>query len=864
MNQVSTTLFFFLVLSLSQVLAQTEYISAKVEGLDLYYSEAGCSDCLASPDPRWRSNILLQGASQATFSWNVEVQEMGACGWDGHTNPSWVPLQTSLLVNAFLKLDFDGWEAEGFGCGATDAACGGYSIIYNILLKDSTPCQWHTFIASRTCTSDGITGTYQVKGRFWWQYSAVKGGTIATNQTICPGGDPVLLTSTVAGSNYGTYQWQDSVSGSTWQNISGATSATFDPPVLTATKSYRRKTTVTCGAGLVAYSNVITITVTPNNDISVAPVLASVCSGTGTSLTATVTGGSTCTIQWQRSATGTAPWTNIGTNSTSANTGALSSAMNYRAYRTCTNSGCGIDTSNIVTVSVIPKPSTPTGSNVSRCGNGTFNLTVSACASGAGTVNWYDASTAGNLVGTGNPFTTPSLSATTNFYAECFANGCASTRKLITATVNPAVSVTAGLDKHICQGQNIGLQAIGSGGTGTITYSWNNGAGTSATPTVSPTTTLTYLVTAKDAVNCTATDNVTVNVYPSGTAGAAFLDVNTAYNNPVPNSGTYPVNNYCAVPLNVIARTIPSLQGGGGVLLPNAICSSGLSVEDNPIFLVIDIPVGGDLSVQIPQEATGSISQIEAGLYGVLPSSGPLTLPLSVSQVHCEENADLHNSLLGFTSNITTVGKYLLVLDTGGDKGNFTVILSFAPNPLACELFDFKGEIIDNQDILSWVTLSETNSDYFEVQHQNKQNEFIPLGKVAAKGTSNTLTTYTFTHSHPHLGKNIYRLAIYDIDGKFNYFQNLVEIFHDNRLAIQLYPNPAQTEITLARAQTQSQDAQIFFAIYNELGQVLQLTPLVLQRNQPQVISLEKLNSGVYFYRIFGENGNQFGKFIKE
>lgn len=44
---------------------------------------------------------------------------------------------------------------------------------------------------------------------------------------------------------------------------------------------------------------------------------------------------------------------------------------------------------------------------------------------GSGHINWYDAATAGNLVGSGNPFTTPIISATTTYYAEAFNFGAA-------------------------------------------------------------------------------------------------------------------------------------------------------------------------------------------------------------------------------------------------------------------------------------------------------------------------------------------------------------------------------------------------------------------------------------------------------
>ena len=67
-------------------------------------------------------------------------------------------------------------------------------------------------------------------------------GVISSNQTICVGGDPVAFTeTTTATASTGTlsYQWQSSSDNINWTNISGATSATYNPPVLNSSTYYR-------------------------------------------------------------------------------------------------------------------------------------------------------------------------------------------------------------------------------------------------------------------------------------------------------------------------------------------------------------------------------------------------------------------------------------------------------------------------------------------------------------------------------------------------------------------------------------------------------------------------------------------------
>jgi gliding motility-associated-like protein len=83
----------------------------------------------------------------------------------------------------------------------------------------------------------------------------------------------------------------------------------------------------------------------------------------------------------------------------------------------------------------IPKITGTTSASI--CGSGT--VTLQATASN-GTVNWYDAAINGNLLTTGNSYTTPSLSTTTTYYVEA---GCPTSRTPVVATVNTIPTITS-------------------------------------------------------------------------------------------------------------------------------------------------------------------------------------------------------------------------------------------------------------------------------------------------------------------------------------------------------------------------------------------------------------------------------------
>jgi hypothetical protein len=88
--------------------------------------------------------------------------------------------------------------------------------------------------------------------------------------------------------------------------------------------------------------------------------------------------------------------------------------------------------SNMATVTIL-SPALSSVTPASRCGEGT--VTLSATAS-EGTVQWYNAQTDGDLVGTSESFTTPTLTSTATYYAASNAGGCVNSRLPVEARID--------------------------------------------------------------------------------------------------------------------------------------------------------------------------------------------------------------------------------------------------------------------------------------------------------------------------------------------------------------------------------------------------------------------------------------------
>jgi gliding motility-associated-like protein len=145
------------------------------------------------------------------------------------------------------------------------------------------------------------------------------------------------------------------------------------------------------------------------------------------------------------------------------------------------------------------------------CDSGSFILTATA-TTGA-TINWYDAATGGNLLHTGNTYTTPTINSSTIYYADA---GCESNRKSVTATINitPTTPTATLPTVSRCGAGSVTLEAISN--IGTISWFTTAIGGTSLytgtnflTPVISANTT--YYAQASNN-GCINTNRTAVNV----------------------------------------------------------------------------------------------------------------------------------------------------------------------------------------------------------------------------------------------------------------------------------------------------------------------------------------------------------------
>jgi|GEM_PF-2956579 len=379
--------------------------------------------------------------------------------------------------------------------------------------------------------------------------NAVTGGTIATAQTICSGGDPAPFSETAASTGSGvlTYQWKQSSDG--YSTILG-TAVTYDAPLgLAATNTYRRITTSTLGGiACTANSNDIIITV---NSVTGGTVAApqTICNG-GNPIafteSASSTGSGILTYQWKYSTDGYGA--TLATTPLYDVPAGLLATTTYRRVTTSTLSGACTANSNDILITV---QSPVTGGTIAAaqtiCSGGDpaiFTESAASTGSGALTYEWkYSTDGYGATLATTPTYDVPAGLAATTTYRRITTStvngvGCTANSNDIVVTVNSVTGGTISAAQTICSGGDpfAFTESAGSTGSGVLSYQWKqstDGYGITLATTstydvpvgLAATTTFRRITTSTlGGITCTANSNditITVNSVTGGTIASA-------------------------------------------------------------------------------------------------------------------------------------------------------------------------------------------------------------------------------------------------------------------------------------------------------------------------------------------------------
>jgi len=217
-------------------------------------------------------------------------------------------------------------------------------------------------VTSGGCESDSNTITITINTA-----NAGSIGYIDSNQTICVGGNPGLLTSTILGTGTSVlYKWEfstNSTNGSNgdWTEIGGATNPTYDPPGgLLTTTYYRRITSSTLNTVIcTATSNAVKITVQSGATTANANIDQAICDNPTVTLNGSGTGNGTLSYLWTSGGTGS--FNSTQTNANAVYTQSTQDISVGTVILTLKVSGGGCDATDDMVVTFDKTPPALTG-----------------------------------------------------------------------------------------------------------------------------------------------------------------------------------------------------------------------------------------------------------------------------------------------------------------------------------------------------------------------------------------------------------------------------------------------------------------------------------------------------------------------
>ncbi|MDO7876999.1 T9SS type A sorting domain-containing protein [Hymenobacter sp. ASUV-10] len=227
------------------------------------------------------------------------------------------------------------------------------------------------------------------------------------------------------------------------------------------------------------------------------------------------------------------------------------------------------------------------------------------------------------------------------------------------------------------------------------------------------------------------------------------------------------------------------------------------------------------------------------------PEAGTQTLASQSASIGIAGTATGAGNFLALnnTSTTATAANDAAPTTLSGRPAN-AQIYGFSPgtiNPLPVRLVSFVGQAQGLDAELRWQTAQELNNDHFELERSRDGRAFETVARIAGAGTSAQPRAYRHLDARALLpGRpSYYRLRQVDRDGTASY-SAVVTLTAGETAALQLYPNPAHSQVQLLNAA-------------GETAQLRDLSGRLLRSfATAQPLELSGLAAGVYVVQCAG------------
>jgi hypothetical protein len=316
-----------------------------------------------------------------------------------------------------------------------------------------------------------------------------------------------------------------------------------------------------------------------------------------------------------------------------------------------------------------------------------------------------------------------------------------------------------------------------------------------------------------------------------------------------------PPNNFCSgatgIDLNASSQN-NACNTGSTEVPPASLCAGSL---ENTAWYSYTVQVTGISSIVISNIRCVNANFAGNNDYGFqigffTGSCGNLT------SLGCNAQTGVYGGTVTSATVALAAGTVVYVAIDGFSGSNCTYnIGAINAIPLPVRLKYFTVWKAKESNLLRWVTLSESNSDFFEIERSADGTAYEVIGKVAASGNAVNEQDYFFNDEHP-FASSYYRLKQVDRDGLINY-SRIVHISRTDLPAFTVqFANPAGPVLKLMLQSALPQRVQS--EIYDLSGKKLMANHIVCNKGHNSVnYDLSRYTRGTYLLVITQGDGSR-------
>ena len=526
--------------------------------------------------------------------------------------------------------------------------------------------------------------------------------------------------------------------------------------------------------------------------------------------------------------------------------------------------------------------------------------------SGNNTFSWSPVSLINGNANIQNP-TTINLINTSIFTLLVIdtVSGCQDTTQVtITPFGGPLSANASATPDSICTGSSTQLNALASGGTGTLTYAWSSApAGFTSSienPVVSPTVTTTYTVSVTLGSQIITSS---ISVYVTAIPPVSFSGLSTSYctNTQADSLIGFPVGGIFSGPgINGIWFD-PTVAGQGNHTITYTFYQNGCSDLDTNVVEVNPAPTanaGNDITLTCG--AAGQVigdTSVLGLAYSWTPSNGlsaanisnPMASPSMTtlytvtvldSVTGCQSTDDIFVSVTGgptaVVSNDTTIcyGSALIITASGGTSylwSTSETTSSIVATPTISSVYVVTvydaGGCADSDTVLVDVNNPSVNLGV-DTSLLPSQSIVLDAGSgFASYLWSNNATTQTITVDTSGIGIGSFTYSVTVTDNISCMATDSIEITFVNTgindittsINLNVFPNPTSGSLVIKVDELKT---SMGFLIINNFGQQLISPTLITEKTTS--LNLSSFPKGIYYIRFISKDFTRTEKIILE